>query len=296
MKKSFGTLFALFLLCTAALFAQETESRSFFAKADHIYVQSSFSYENFETPTIFDFINLSPYLTPTQEILSYRQLPMRAMSFSLMPKLGFDLGKGERSSFWAHSELRLGLGFRQAILLREEMYRNEIFGVDTLLYLGSGEKMPVDSINNKVYKMFYVTRGVQLSAEWILRSNTAKGISFYGGAGINAAYQFANYTYIRHEQNIAVGGRLEVEGLYFRKYREMRTIEYESPARSSLSATVFLPLGIQLRVGRKSKHKEAAFLYYEARPAWSYARIPELERNLSAFTLGHSLGLRVSLP
>lgn len=81
------------------------------------------------------------------------------------------------------------------------MCLNEKYRIDTLHSLVSGEEILIDSMVNEVHKLFYVTRGIQVSIEWLLRSNTKNWISFFAGVGINAAYQFANNIYIRYDQN-----------------------------------------------------------------------------------------------
>ncbi len=295
MKKSVPALIFLFFFGVSNILAQEKEKASPFRMPDHVYVQSSFSWEHYAS-SLSDFMRLSPYLNAANDLSDYADFSLRGLSSSLMLKGGYELKKKNGSRGRLHPELRLGLGFRQAVLLREQLYLNEQYRVDTLVSLSNGEKLLIDSFVNKVYHLFYVSRGVQFSGEILFRSNPEALISVFAGAGFGAAFQFANKTLVRLNENGRVGGGMEAGDVIFHRYVYYRKTLSVSPSRSSLSVTLYLPLGMQLRVGRKTEYRGAAYIYFEALPLWSYARIPELNRNLNGFSLGHSLGLRVSLP
>lgn len=213
---------------------------------------------------------------------------------------GFSLQTGIQFFDKEKNELRktptLRLGIRYARVNQFSGWSNieERTPYDTLTGQNTGSVHYLDSIKSKSVNGNYDYEQISLDASFIFRTNQDLRWSVYGGLGFsfgvslnaqtNISYSELEYTNIRGYSNhvpnyIIVNG----EGV----------IREHHQNKSSIGGSLYVPLGVDFRLGNTSPFWKMFHLFAEAQPGVSFHSIPELDRTVTQSYIIFNSGIRV---
>lgn len=221
---------------------------------------------------------------------TYSQLePLDAYSLSL----GFRLRNKENNSLRNNPVLRLGFTYiSQLGSYRQYSERTET-PFDTLISQQTGQEYYVDSVSEKRYYAEYFSDILLIEMSAIWRTKAQKRWAFFGGVGIGAGLSLNANTEIAYTRRSWLETS-QKEDLYYHN-NSHKTEEFELETfrnKTSSFYTVFFPLGVEWRVGKKSGFLRNVYLFYELRPGLSLLNIPETTSYAKTF-IHHSIGLRI---
>jgi hypothetical protein len=205
--------------------------------------------------------------------------------------IGVRFANKERNDY-RKPQLRIGFSYFSQPTLSNNYYRVETKPYDTLSSTQTGQAIYIDSVITSSYSMEYSTRQLRLDASLVFRANPQGRFSLYSGIGFTAGWAIQANTHISH-----VTGK-GVQSSAPGSYSSGNTSQYEFSSenfinQSGFGCSAFIPLGIDLRVGKKREFLKMLHLFYEVRPQIDVTRIPEL-RTVTNAGLQHGMGLRVT--
>jgi len=199
-------------------------------------------------------------------------------------QLGFKLPKSTSSA------LRAGITHvAQNNLMSSNGYRSESFPYDTLTSSQTGEQFYIDSMHHEYYDFQYGSRQLLLDASLIFRLQGDRRWSLFGGIGMSVGFSYESFTELTYgEWNF--GGRSVNQGFDSNGSRLFERYDH----KSGVSASVYLPLGIDFRIGKNREFWKPIHLFLETRPGFQLNDIPGNGLRMTVGSTG-GLGLRVSL-
>ncbi len=297
--KRYGIFLLVLLLCGHMASAQETSSGSKARSLTNIYVSAG-NYPGVSSNLSLEaFRLLAPGSALLQNDLSHFDksrssffdnswLIRAGAAFS--PKI-----EAERQRRIRH-EFRLAAVYGGGTLYSDYYWTENRYPADTFVSVKTGSIYVLDSVVTRSYGMEYNRKYLGLDASLIFYSPSWRAFSVYAGAGMSGNFDFDNHVNIGYQQY----SRLEqsgATGVEFFRVRGNLNFDYEEeniPTANAFSASLFLPLGVDVKLSRHERGMGRWHLYYELRPLWRVAGIPELKAH-SEFRLQHSGGLRISL-
>lgn len=210
--------------------------------------------------------------------------------------LGIQFSDKQRTAYKKNPLLRVGVSYLSGGIINGYFNQNITKPYDTLSSAQSGQILYRDSIINKSVSMNYRSQQIRLDASFIFRTNPDARWSLYAGIGLTAGVSLNAATNVSYSSsNTISGGNNSSNGGFFGNY-------YSDPSQSkteshtnstNIGASVYVPMGVDFRLGRKREFWKRTHLYYEARPGINMNSIPELGTIMNA-TVQHGIGLRVS--
>jgi hypothetical protein len=173
------------------------------------------------------------------------------------------------------TSLRLGFSVSDSRLLSTAYSKSDEFRLDTLVSSQSGKEYYVDSTVSRNLYIDYSQSQFFLSAAYLIGSNPDDRWSFYTGVGVMAGVAVDASTYISKSNNSYVENSRSNLDEWDRDYEYDYDDEYFTH-KSSVSMMASVPIGIDFRVGKKSKFWKGSHLVLEYQPSLYYYSIPEL--------------------
>ncbi|MDX5320153.1 MAG: hypothetical protein LPK45_03675, partial [Bacteroidota bacterium] len=219
----------------------------------------------------------------TGDIESYRKL------FELSPYLPQDLSLYQQNSFftfngsgsfnaainlfpWSaasqkHSDLRsfrIGVSFMGSHTAGGSLFRSESTTIDTL-ESSSGMKYLVDSVYTHYLNFSAQSQNLFLDIAYLFRTSTNARWSLFAGVGVQTGLSFNRKAtmYSWEQRHLEINGsetRIN-EGEFTRPDLEMRQL------KAGWSSNVYLPMGIDCKLGTKKPFWKPLHLFYELRPS-----------------------------
>lgn len=191
-------------------------------------------------------------------------------------------------------ELRLGIIKNTNYLLMQSFSKYETYRIDTLASAQNGTTYYMDSVGATNISMDYYTQQINLDISMIYRSNPESRWGVFGGVGI--ANGMSYYSSTRINQFIYS---------YTNTYSNSQSVSNQLLDASStvtenfrndpvFSSVVYLPFGIDWRIGKKKAFWMPIHLYYEMRTGIALSAIPEIGTQIHGFYNGN-IGLRYTL-
>jgi hypothetical protein len=168
------------------------------------------------------------------------------------------------------------------------------FVVDTLVSQRDGSLFFVDSVHTKSKSFTYSYGFIQSDFSYVVRGKGNRRVTLYGGAGITAGVSITPSTFISTSnasgKNIGLTP-FNPDSIVIRQ--EVTNIEYaDRDHKTGLNGQLYIPLGVELRLGNKGSSFGRTHLFYEARPQVAFVYVPEYG-TLANIGLMHQLGVRV---
>ncbi|MCB9171129.1 MAG: hypothetical protein H6594_12350 [Flavobacteriales bacterium] len=205
--------------------------------------------------------------------------------------LGLVLGRRVVNGHRRGPELRLGYTFLPLTAIGAEFHRTDRAPYDTLTSTLTGQWYAVDSVRERTVHVAHKASQLAFNASLIFRTHTDTRVTFFGGIGLQAGLAFDGRTEVeerieRYVERSDGGGRLDYVQLTDRTRNEVFTHE------NGTWYAGYIPVGIDLRLGRKHPFWRMVHLYHELRPAISFWDVPDM-RKVSAVGIQALFGLRI---
>lgn len=187
--------------------------------------------------------------------------------------------------------LRLGISNYRNSLMNSYGYFNESHVVDTLISSQNGSMTFIDSTISKSYFGNYSNQQLRLEAAYVWEVNAGKRWAFSAGAGMSLGMSYQSKTDLRYsEYSDSYAG--------FGTYQGNETgssIHETYKNKMAWGANIYVPLGINFRLGTKRAFWKPLMLYTELRPQLSLNSIPSNGLSFSP-GIGSASGLRYNIP
>ncbi len=181
---------------------------------------------------------------------------------SFMPSIGLT---GNRKK---NPLMRVGLILNNGIGNSLGYSKSDTYRIDTLTSSQTGAQTFVDSVNNKYYNFQYSYKTIGLDAALIYRTNPKARWSLYGGVGVNFTVG-VNATLNNRSQEYKSINNINNNNFYSNAFYQAIATENISTESKSNTASVYLPIGIDFRIGRRREFFKRIHLFAEARPNYN---------------------------
>lgn len=209
--------------------------------------------------------------------------------------MGIQFSDKQRTAYKKNPLLRVGVSYLSGGIINGYFNQDMTKPYDTLTSSQTGQVVYRDSIINRSVSMNYRSQQIRLDASFIFRTNPEARWSLYAGIGLTAGVSLNASTNISYSSSNTISSDNNSNGVFFGGYysgpSNYRTENHKNS--TNLGASVYIPMGVDFRLGRKREFWKRTHLFYEARPGINMNSIPELGTILNA-TVQQGLGLRVS--
>jgi hypothetical protein len=159
---------------------------------------------------------------------------------------------------------------------------------DTLTSSQTGEQFYVDSVHSENYFMDYRSQQLRIESSLIYRTNVEKRWSVYAGIGASLGISYNAHTHISYSTSDYVSSNYS--STYSSNYYDV-TEHFRN--KMNVSSSVFVPMGIDFRIGKNKEFWKRLHVYYEMKPSLSFLSVPEL-RTFTSVNMVNSFGLKVT--
>lgn len=209
---------------------------------------------------------------------------------------GLKFNRPQNTNTKARPQLRIGLTYLSRTSIRGSLYQRDNVPYDTLFSANTGNIIYVDSVIINSYSMSYTSEQLRLDLSLIYRTDPTSRWSFFYGAGLMGGYSLSAQTEIYYNNYGWSEARLPFGSGYtsgsFTTYDDTNSREvFKNQREYGFSA--FIPLGIDFRIGNKSKILSQMHLFYEFRLGIDFQAIPSLGNYIMPFNQ-NAIGLRYS--
>lgn len=300
--KTTNILSAIILLTVSfSVFGQEQPPKTIKKISIHdFYIQTGMFFERNTNGTLTDFKTLAPQsVLLNNNMTDFSQSVGFSMTgntmFSVM--LGLQFSDKQKTIYKANPLLRLGISYFSGTTLTGGSYKEDRKPYDTLTSTQTGQTVYIDSVTTKNYSMNYSSEQLRFDGSLIFRTNPEARWSIYTGIGITAGLSINANTdiyysnYGRTETRYANGSTSSSYNYSSSDNSNSKTEKIKN--KTNFGASTYIPMGIDIRIGKKREFWKRTHLFYELRPGINITSIPEL-RTITNASLQHGLGLRVS--
>jgi hypothetical protein len=294
MKVNF-LLFSLLLFCLIGV-AQEIKPKKIRRMSiQELYVQPGFMIQEDKTINLADFKKLNPpTLLLNNDYSSFNNGYSSYISANttFTGLIGIKFRNKEKTEYKTNPILRIGLQANSGINLNNSFFNKSTKPYDTLVSVVTGEQFPLDSFINEYVDISYQSRQLRFDVSLIFNIRPEKRWSFFYGIGANAGVSTSSEIGLRYNKTGGIGG--EVFESNVGKSGSISSFYQKVDQKTNTSFSVYAPVGINFRIGKRGRKWENIFIYYEARPMVNVTSIPQLQTfTSSAFQQG--IGMKFNL-
>lgn len=298
VMKAINILSIVFLISVSnSLFGQEQTATLSKVSVHDIYILPGFYSEQNTYGTIDDFRKLAPQsLLLKNDLSNYSQYEGSGMmtngAFTAM--VGLLFRNNDKTAYKANPLLRFGVSYFSATTLTNGLYNEERNITDTLTSSQTGQIIYLDSVKIKNFDMNYTSDQVRLTSSVICRTNPDMRWSLFGGAGASIGFSVKASTeiyYSDYRYRDAQYTNGSYTPYYYSESSTSKTERFNN--KNNFNASVFIPMGVDFKIARKSEFWKRAHLYYEIQPGVNFTSIPEL-KTVSNISIQQGFGLRVN--
>ncbi len=204
--------------------------------------------------------------------------------------LGLNLGNDENTNN-SVSQFRIGFSYF-GVNMSNSVSKTDRKPYDTLTSSQTGQTWYSDSVTQRSYSMDYKSQQIRIDVSLIYRTNPAARWSLYGGIGMDAGGAVFTYTDINYYEYTTIES-----GIYTSNSSNSNNSKNRSERivnNNGYGYSVYLPIGMDFRVGSKSEFFKQLHLFYEFRPFINYMNIPLLG-SMSGVGAKMGFGVRVTI-
>jgi hypothetical protein len=277
-----------------SLKAQETQLKTSAIRISDFSAQLGISTNPMQAASINDFRRLVPesqLLKANYDNYNSNQLLTYNSNSFMSVLLGMELKSRKNKTYKPNPKLRLGFNYGSFSTLSGYLQQTERFVYDTLVSAQTGNVYYADSVVNRSLVMDQSTQQLSMDLALLYRTNTENRISLYTGIGLGAGISMNTTTNITYNKRSKSETNLETNSYTTgNSYSEESTIKTESfKSKDPYTLWVYVPMGIDFRIGKYSEILKHAYLYLESRPSISRTSIPDFASTTQgslAFTAG----------
>lgn len=211
--------------------------------------------------------------------------PVVAMDIGLV--LGRRVEDGRRRG----PELRLGYVFAPMQATTSSWSRTDRAAYDTLTSAMTGVAYPVDSVRTSSVSATYRTSVLAFDAGVLFRTRNPNRVTFFGGIGAMGGMAFNGLVTVDERIDRTLEPASGQGALEYQELVDESRSEQVAQSEGAWYAG-YVPLGIDLRLGRKRGFWRMVHLYHELRPMLSFWEVPGIGQRTSVGVQG-LFGLRI---
>jgi hypothetical protein len=269
MKKQTIVLLAASAFYLTALFAQEptptkTEKKCSFHITE-VQLQNGFQLNPMPHTNLLDFQAMAPNSALLATDFSSFSLANRQVTGGSFHALSVGI-KFKKSN----PTLRLGIAYLMNNNLNMAYEKVIKYAYDTLTSSQTGSQTILTHDSLYRYSMTNLSKQLRLDAALIFRTNESARWSLYAGVGASLGYTIESTTRIDYT----------IENLDRTKSKE-NTIDSRQTEifenKNYLTSSIYAPLGIDFRMGKKREFWKHLHLTYELKPSINFVAIPEIK-------------------
>jgi len=292
-------LLSILIFSSSILFSQEEPDpvKHLFSVRD-LYYTSGITLYGFENGTLPEFRKLAPTSSFLNRDLSNfsEKNGYRVSNGTMISAIaGFNFRNKRKNYYLPSPQVRIGFSYFSSVDITNTLTNNDIRRFDTIVY--NGQSIYLDTVFNSRYKMEHHSKQLRLDLSAIFRTDRTKRWSFYGGIGFTLGGALNSYTNIQFHYTTYVDS-VDIAGHPLDK----KAIKNGKDSISSESITnkngicysVYFPMGMDFRVGKRSALLRHIHLFYEMRPGFYYLSIPEL-RHYRSPGMNFGFGMRIAI-
>jgi hypothetical protein len=188
--------------------------------------------------------------------------------------IGLNFYNRKKEQYDQHFSAQAGLSYSRVTPVAGRLYFREQIAADTLVSTQTGEVYIVDSVSADYYQVEYNAHMLRLAFSCLYRLKPGKRWSAHMGIGIAAGFSVLSATNVRHynSDEITITHGDQVHSLHY-----FGNSDYtRQQNKTSYSMLLYLPLGLDFRLGNESEFWKRAHLCYEWRIGRNFISIPEL--------------------
>ena len=304
MKNKILIATAIILNSTSLIYSQEENKVKRLTIHDYTF-QATGYYAKENESSLSDFKQLAPTSVllnefPNSSIQGGKSLNSNQF-YSLL--IGLQLKNKSNASYKGSPILRLGISSGYSTTISNSYQLQTSARYDTITFSQSGTTLFIDSTFSEYNSMNYSAHQIKLNASLNFTTKPEKRWSLFGGiglaAGVSVDAKTDVYRSINRNVGIAVGQQINSPYSYntnmsngYFTGADWKYETFKNKTNTTLSA--FLPIGVDLRLGKLRDFYKKIHLFYEFRPTVTYTFVPEL-RSFCNLSLQHSLGIRYVL-
>lgn len=287
--KNISIAILLLLLSFSSVVYSQNESAKF--KITDTYILAGVQFTPQSSTSFADIQRLAPQSTLLgQDFTGYDSYSYRGYSGN--GQLAFRVGLQSIKN--PNRELQLGVSYGIGMLVSNYQSRTETIPYDTFTSAQTGEQIVVDSVLTSHVSSRYTADQFQIEASYIFRMDPTARWSFFGGVGaglgtsLNAATSV--YTFDSKSTNT-----VKLSDDYSTSYLSTNFddgLREEFENKNVVNAAIFIPAGLDFRIGKRKEFWQQMHLFAELRPTISMVNIPELNPTLIP-SLQSNVGFRL---
>lgn len=206
--------------------------------------------------------------------------------------LGIQFLNKEKQAYKSNPLLRLGISYNDGTHLYNGYSRYSHGIVDTLISQQTGQMYFIDSTHTESYGMTLSSQQLRLDASLIFRTNPEARWSIYGGIGFNFGAAFNTSVDISYNSFRYTNNQLGYS--YASNYSsDSSRHEHFTNSTRILGGSVYLPMGVDFRIGKNKPFWKQTHLFYELKPSLNLVAIQHGSTLLNG-VFQHGLGVRVT--
>jgi len=219
----------------------------------------------------------------------YESFPNSQFSASL----GFQFSDKQRTKYNKHIQLRVGINYMNSSAFSGSLYSSEAKPYDTLTSSQTGQLTYLDSVVSKQLGMTYSSEQLRLDGSLIFRTNPDARWSLYSGIGLTAGFSFNAKTTIHYYTNSRLESRNPDGSQSYYNFNDGESKTEIFSNKNNFAFSAYIPLGINLRLGKKTEFWKKVNLFYEIRPSVNVTYIPELKTVTNTY-FQQGIGFKIS--
>lgn len=270
MKKQTIVLLAISAFNLTALLAQETtlpktEKKCSFHITE-VHLQNGFQVNPMPNTNLLDFQALAPNSALLATDFSSFSLVNRQATVGSFQALSVGIKFKKRIP-----TLRLGIAYLMNNNLNMAYEKVNKYAYDTLTSSQTGAQTVLthDTLNR--YSMTNLSKQLRLDAALIFRTNESARWSLYAGIGASLGYTIESTTSIDYSLT-HLNKQSNDQGKHDQVTKQTEIFEN----KNYLTSSIYAPLGIDFRIGKKREFWKHLHLTYELKPSINFVAIPEI--------------------
>lgn len=209
--------------------------------------------------------------------------------------LGMKVRNNETNEYYKSPVLRAGFQFYSISTINSYGRIKESHRVDTLSSTSSNSSIFIDSVEDRSLYVSKQAELINVDFSLIFRTDTSKLWSLFGGAGFSTGVSINSYTRVnvRDHSHYEYRGDYNAQGS--QSYYGLSSWggrEERHHNKMNFMANVYLPLGVDVRLGQQTAFWRRLHLFYEFRPGLSVLTVPEIG-TITGVSITHGVGLMV---
>lgn len=298
MKKYLKVTFVFLIISNGSLFAQE---KSFFSVSQvsvQPFLSTGFNHllsaDNLENLTGGNH-GLPEELVNMLGGQSYYYYGWHGpANIGLNTNLGLQIRDDETGGYRQNMLLRLGLQAQTIQISGNYARIEERIRIDTLISNSNGGMTYIDSMNTASANISQRADMLNLDVSFIFQTDRSKQWSLYGGGGISLGASVNAFTEVNHRNDVSYdfSGEYVSGSMIFYEFLNWQN-EYERfKNKINLASVLYLPMGVDMRLGNHKEFWKRLHLFYEFRPELAFHYSSDTG-SINAFKFSHGAGFTV---